>query len=157
MKTRPGSAPAQRAKAARQITRIVETATRMQVLFADGKAHNNAEIKYRTRETERMIIAARGWMMDRGTYLYPSTSLGEGWWQTTEDVALIKANNLRATKRHYSETCRKYRATAGACVRNPTDIALQYEQMAQQATAMQLGSRLGLTPAEIANHLMTVT
>lgn len=147
---------AQQARVIKRINRVMRAATRMDSLFADGKPHNNAEIKMRTRENDRIIVAARGWMMDRGAYLYPSTVLGEGWWQTTEDVTLIKANNLRATRRHYSETCRKYRATAGACVRSPHDLALQYEQMAQQSTAMHLGTRLGKTPTQIATDLALV-
>ena len=151
------AAARQRSANIRRMTRVVRAAKRMEALFADGKPHNNAEIKLRTKEnSERIIVAARGWLMDRGWYLYPSTLLGEGWWQTTEDARLIRANNLRATQRHYSEACRKYRATAGALTRNPHDLSLQYEQVAQQTTAMQLGSRLGKTPTEIAAHLVVV-
>jgi hypothetical protein len=135
---------------------VVQAATRMQMLFRDGKPHNNAEIRLKVKDNERIITAARGWLMDRGVYLYPSTALGEGWWQTTEDVTLIKANNLRATRRHYSETCRKYRGTAGVYANNPHDLALQYEQMAQQSTAMHLGTRLGKTPTQIAADLALV-
>jgi hypothetical protein len=128
----------------------------MQSLFADGKPHSNSEIKRRTNETSRMIEAARGWMRDRGTFLYPSTELGEGWWQTTEDVTLIRPAVLRRTLNWYSESCRQYRATAGVYSRNPTDIALHYELLAQQSMCSDLGTRLGKTLAEIAADLTLV-
>jgi hypothetical protein len=137
-------------------TRIVRAAMKLQAILADGKPHSNSEIRRKIKEGYRIIAGARAWLMDRGVYLYPSTVLSEGYWQTTEDVTLVKTNNLRATRRHYAETCRKYRGTAGAYSRNPYDLALQYEQMAQQTTAMTLGTRLGKTPTQIALDLVVV-
>lgn len=144
------------ARAAKRITRVVRCASCMQVLFRDGKPHNNAEVARRTGENVRIITEARGWLRERGVYLFPSTVLGEGWWEATTDATKVSTHNARRARNHYTETRRLAQATAGALAANPHDANLALALTLQQSTAMTLGVRIGLTPTQIADDLTVV-
>lgn len=95
------------------------------------------------------IVAARRRIRDHGTYL-ASSRLG---WQQTTDPVLIEAHWRSRIRNHYSELARLARSMHDAMVAAPNDAAVQRRAAEAQATAMQLGCQLGLTPMQIAHDL----
>lgn len=128
-------------------TRI--TAIRLLALLADGAAHSNADIETIVKAPRSRIITARRRIRDHGTYLASSEY---GWRQTTDPV-LIEAHWRSRIRNHYSELSRLARSMHDAMVAAPNDLAVQRRAAEAQATAMQLGCQLGLTPLQIAADL----
>lgn len=137
-------------------TRVGKTALRLHKLLSDNRAHTNAEISHKVTPNGRLLIEARRLLRDAGVSIRPDQKNGEGWWCITTDAVGTRDHNVRSSGRHYTEAARLARATAGTVTSNPHDVMLSIELAQQQSMAMQIGVRIGKTPAEIAVDLTPI-
>jgi hypothetical protein len=142
---------------ASRTSRIIAGANRLSALLADGKPHGNAEIKNKCGLPWDSPITAevRRYLREHGVFITPHVL--DGYWVMTDEAVDIRKHAIRRGKNHYAEAVRIAQSAAGALVRNPTDVALNYELRERQMTVYAIGNALGKTPTEMAKDMQPST